>query len=271
MTEVENWDRLINVCYRAGYAGDFFCNLLYKNYNADHDFVGNNVNRYTYNFSNYMLTKSDHRLKDIDTLVKLHKVNKNHNFYFLPTDEQETLFKLYDIIYDKDFEIYIQNLIYYLKDVYLLTYSKEKINISHLHYYYPIEGFNLNDIFPGSTNILLTTENIIYAKRFAVFCIVKNTHHKLHHKLLINKKEFYLNFITNLSSNNPFRLSNTYIQGIDNGKLIFEPDSIIQIENQLSNILQRKIILDRQKLNHYREKSLEQLQFWEEKGILIYE
>ena len=85
------------------------------------------------------------------------------------------------------------------------------------------------------------------------------------------KKESYLNFITNLSSNNPFRLSNTYMHGIDIGKLIFEPDSTIQIENKLSNILQRKIILDKQKLNYYREKSLEQLQFWEEKGIMIYE
>ena len=61
------------------------------------------------------------------------------------------------------------------------------------------------------------------------------------------------------------------MHSIDIGKLIFEPDSAIQIENKLSNILQRKIILDRQKLNHYREKSLEQLKFWEEKGIMIYE
>jgi hypothetical protein len=61
------------------------------------------------------------------------------------------------------------------------------------------------------------------------------------------------------------------MHGIDIGKLIFEPDSTIQIENQLSNILQREIILYRQKLNHYREKSLQQLKYWEENGIMIYE
>jgi hypothetical protein len=265
MIEVENWDRLIHVCYRAGYAGDFFCNLLYKNYNADYNFVGNNINRYTYKFSNYMLTKYGNRLKDINTLVKIHAQNKNFHFYFLPTDEQEALFKLYDIIYNKDFKIYIQNLIYYFKDVYLSTYSKEKINISHLHHYYPIEGFNLNDIFPGSTNILLTTENIIYHKRFLLFSFIKNFNNKNINKI----KELYEKTLTN----NYFNINDIFnnIHSIDIGKLIFEPDSTIQIENQLSNILQREIILDRQKLNHYREKSLEQLQFWEEKGIMIYE
>jgi hypothetical protein len=268
MSEVENWNKLINVCYRAGYAGDFFCNLLYKNYNADHDFVGNNINRYTYAFPNYRFTKADLRLKNINAYAYLHEVTKNHDFVMLwSKDVRKDLLKIYDIIYDKDFEIYIQNLVYYFKDVYLSTYSKEKINISHLHHYYPIEGFNLNDIFPGSTNILVTTENIIYAKRFALFSVVKNfTSHNIN-----KKKEMYLNAITQLSNNSIFKLSNTYMHGIDIGKLIFEPDSTIQIENKLSNILQRKIILDRQKLNHYREKSLEQLQFWEEKGIMIYE
>jgi hypothetical protein len=268
MSEVENWNKLINVCYRAGYAGDFFCNLLYKNYNSDHDFVGNNINRYTYAFPNYRFTKADLRLKNIDAYAYLHKLTKNHDFVKRwSKDMREDLLKIYDIIYDKDFEIYIQNLVYYFKDVYLSTYSKEKINISHLHHYYPIEGFNLNDIFPGSTNILLTTENIIYHKRFLLFSFIKNFNN-FNNKNINTIKESYEN---TLSKNYIKYDTFNDMHGIDIGKLIFEPDSTIQIENKLSNILQRKIILDRQKLNHYREKSLEQLQFWEEKGIMIYE
>ena len=185
-------------------------------------------------------------------------------------DMREDLLKIYDIIYDEDFEIYIQNLVYYFKDVYLSTYSKEKINISHLHHYYPIEGFNLNDIFPGSTNILLTTENIIYHKRFLLFFCIKNfkNFNNFNNKNINTIKKLYEKL-----TNNDYNINDTFdnMHSIDIGKLIFEPDSAIQIENKLSNILQRKIILDRQKLEHYRQTSLKQLKFWEEKGIMIYE
>jgi molecular chaperone GrpE (heat shock protein) len=61
------------------------------------------------------------------------------------------------------------------------------------------------------------------------------------------------------------------MHSIDIGKLIFEPDSIGQIENQLSDILQKKIILNRQKLEHYRQTSLKQIQELKKYGIEITE
>jgi hypothetical protein len=68
---VVNWDRLVNVCYLGGYAGDFFSNLLYQNFNPLHDFVGSaDTNRY--NFNNLNFKKYSFALKSLNDLLLIH-------------------------------------------------------------------------------------------------------------------------------------------------------------------------------------------------------
>ena len=264
MSEVEKWDRLINVCYKGGYAGDFFCNLLYSNYNEEHNFVGDKDNRYEFNISNYSLHEPS--IKNINFLIEAktnynipffnNSIFKNH-YYF------NRLAKIYNICYDENYDIYIKNLISYIKDVFYLEYTKGKINISPLHLYRNTEKFDLNDIFPKSTNILLMTDSMLYTQYFIIFSWIKNLNRdSIEFKKIYMKRFTEKNFIVSSVSN---------MHSIDIGKLIFEPDSIGQIENQLSDILQKKIILNRQKLEHYRQTSLKQIQELKKYGIEITE
>ena len=262
---IVNWDKLVNVCYLGGYAGDFFSNLLYQNFDPLHDFVGSaDTNRY--HFNNVSFTKYAFGLKGLKDLLFMHsnlevyellKLKLKVSVTELATDNViyfNMILKIYDICYDPNLQTYISNLSEYMRDAYAigyLTLKHDSIYIATLHYTRPIHDFNLNDVFPGSKNIILVTDNFKYHHYFLLFSHLKNKQ---------MKKSYYRDSKEQLDSfMNRIPVPFYNMHGIDIGRLIFEPEQTTSIEKKLSDIFDRNIILNRTKLEYYRKKSIEQL------------
>jgi hypothetical protein len=183
--------------------------------------------------------------------LKLKISTTAHTKYY---NHYNMILKIYNICYDSNLQTYISNLSEYMRDVYAIGYLKIKndnICIATLHYSRPIHDFNLNDVFPGSKNIILVTDNLKYHYYFSLFSPLKSK--QINKNYFTNSKEKLDNFIDRV----PVPFYNMH--GIDIGRLIFEPEQTTSIEKQLSDIFDRNIILNRTKLEYYRKKSIEQL------------
>ena len=263
MIDLDNfvWDKLVFVCYRGGYAGDFFCNLLHQNYDKNYDFSPLDVklNKYYYN------SVSNLWLKNINDVFNVHENEIEMNLLLEKIDKvaptnvayYNRILNAYERCYHPKHSTYVENVSKYIRELYYEKYDKG-FYVNNTHYNRPIYSFkkqlydfDFKKTFPGSTSILLTSNNRMYNLFFNLFSLIKNKH--------IGKFFFNNNKNNFLKAVNFVPTSFNGMLEIDIGKLIFEPDSISKIEQQLTEIIKKPITLNRDKLKYYREKSIETL------------
>ena len=129
------WDKLINVCYPGGFGGDFFCNLLYMNYDPNHTFLPDENNRFKWDDNNVNETVSKIALKKINTFFNAYNSNDVEKFwdsqfewytqYIVPHAKLLKRCKdIFNILYDEDPNIFKENYIQFIRNSLYERYNK---------------------------------------------------------------------------------------------------------------------------------------------------
>jgi hypothetical protein len=258
------WDKLINICYHAGYGGDFMCNMLYMNYNPDHKFYGDKKN----NKFEWTSINNINLFEDEKFLIK--KINPIFNAY--TSDDLEKFWyneykwgkgvmvnkskKIFTILYDSDPIIFKQNYIHFLRNALYEEYRIERY-IHNMHYNIPLKlNFSIHEALPGSTNFFFTIEKIEYAFLFFLLSCIKNDMYVMDDEY--KKHNLKVMFENRYQIEKWGTIFDDMIP-IDVGKLFFEISYEEKAENIFSNALNKKITLDRTILNEYKKNNIEQL------------
>jgi hypothetical protein len=256
------WDKLINICYRAGFGGDFMCNMLYMNYNPNHKFYGNEQNKFKW------INKDNNTSVDVHEKILIKRINSLFNAYTCDNLEKfwdleskwcdnvllNKTKKLFSILYDSDPIIFKKNYIQFLRSVLYEEYKRKKY-ITNMHYCtsWGQFDFSIHKALPGSTNFFFTIEKNEYAFLFFLLFAIKND---------MKDEESKNYYIKNMFASR-HRLKKITIFDdmipIDVGKLFFETNYEENAENIFSNALNKKITLDRILLNRYKKNNIEQL------------
>jgi hypothetical protein len=271
MIDLDNflWNKLSIICYKGGYGGDFLCNLLYQNYNEKH-LVSPKTKENQFDFTLLDAGYTHPCLKNIKDLFSLHKDSKNKFNSIKLTEfdrieikknnskklikeifDYEDLLKIYNILYDEDPNIYAENVSHYLRDIFYKGY-KEKKYIARMHWHHPTyDNFQLSKVFPGANVFLLVTDNMIYHNFFTLLTFVKNN--QMYYYKLLNDSTFIDMFT---DEKKVVKNSFDNMIPLDVGKLFFEDEYEKNIEEILSDTLQKKIILNRQLLQKYKKNNM---------------
>lgn len=151
MIKYNDWSDLVTVRYRGGMGGDFFSYLLDNCFSNNASF--NHDKNYKYDFYDadafYLRFKSLH-----DYFTSLKKEPNPNSQYSMDT------FSLHSRIYvENDVNQIIDNLRNVIIDDFSYRFDRKRVASMH---FYSEDGTALQDLFPGSQNIFLGSENQSY-------------------------------------------------------------------------------------------------------------
>jgi hypothetical protein len=252
-----DWSKLITVNYKGGLSGDFFCNLLQDNF--EKYIFDKNYDSFN---NKYFFAKRDFfnlKFKSLEELGELLKNNHYLNSQIVRNDANKVFNdyeKLITIYRDEPSE-----LLDGLREIFLTYASSFKgyeYRVSNFHNCNSFI-FSLQEIFPGSKNIVLSTNQSYYplARILA------------YHKNIINKFDKTINIKdhSNFIDNQFFKMPDFLIHNefkIDIYELIFLEKNYDEI---LSNYLNHQIKLDKKRINKYKN---DHIDFFKKYNIDVY-
>jgi hypothetical protein len=251
-----SWDKLILICYRGGYGGDFLSNLLQMNYDHNHIFFPIEKNKFE--SQNALNASEKNFLKAINELYRNYFLLKNNFLLDFKYSRKDYLKELEKSELYNDLENFKKNHIQYIRNIQMKNYEKNFF-ISTMHYINPLQNFSIHEAFPKSSVFFLYTTDPSKHFLFDFFMRIKNSHLflydvnendtlKLRKKLLEQTSVYFIP--------KPF----DDMIGIDVGKLYFEDGYEDKAEKILSDKLNRKIILDKNLLKEYKKNNMKVLE-----------
>lgn len=253
---------LIIVGYKGGWGGDMFASLLYKNFypNYQYEFRPLKGQRINNNHIKYDKCGGLEPIKCIrelmlicDGLLKNERQVGQHRVFF--EKSKNILEQLLNMVYDDSADEIINNII----EICRYMYKTNPPKIWSCHYAQPPVGlfssFTMDQVFPGSKKIRLVSEHKHNVFFFALFMYKLNTNY-YYEEGFIDKAYNNIHFIPEhriiegLSWDEFDDKLEDFID-VDVGKLFIENGSNIDVvEQQLSDLIGTKIVLDRNYLEH---------------------
>ena len=279
MVKVDDWSDLIVINFPGGQGGDFFSNLINLNFNKNTSFEKDNFHRYVYNESPFgsdlrvFTTPSNLLLFYLDNYkhVKYFDIKLLNNYYYQEKFKDEDfidksrkffnkpnwllrkdpLIKFFNVYYDQPENIN-NSLNQFFYDLHSHNFKNNIFRLVNCHILNINNVYNLQTIFPKSHNINFYTKNVDW------FFITKNIllPWKIYPSTL--QELFVLpNLIDVVKSNNNYDYNvsdNAIGLHVDPFELIIEGKNYDSI---LSEFLNKTIVLDKQRLQLYREQIIE--------------
>jgi hypothetical protein len=254
------WDKLIIVCYSAGFGGDFFCNLLQINYDPNHTFSPDKNNKFSWIYKNSPRHGPKILIKKIHTIFKYYKAIKNNYEDKFLIEEFDWSHKLtlrimkeiMNIIYDEDFNTFKQNYIEFVRNITYLEYLQKECVIINTHSLEVLNFINIRNIFPESLIVNLFVKKNEYALLNLLLGRIKNFNEEKKDRV---KRVLKLDIEKYLTKDNSYDT----IIGIDVGKLFFEDGYEDEAENILSTKLNREMKLNRKMIEKYKKGNIDLL------------
>lgn len=237
MTQLKH---LTLVCYKSGYGGDFLCGLIDKALGNSSLKQRDGNNRYL--FKNYVFDNCNQQIKSLHHIFSYYHNQDSVNVIdglAGKVDWADDLKRIYNVCYDDEEEIFIENITQHIKDGMNLPFE---FNVGNLHYMGQFKPFDISKIHDPMTIIYLRTDDELYFHYFHAFSQIK-TNFSVLKNLKIRKKEFF----------DWKPLDNSL--HIDPGKLFFEDTLDESISSILSNVIGKKIEIDTDTLKAYRDQN----------------
>lgn len=244
---------LIIVNYRGGYGGDFFANILHNAIDPKFNVVVDNSG-----FNKYKVTNKHgwfSCLKHIGLLVQRHRDQQNGRptqmFFAHRGEAWIWADKIYRMSYDPDIKVFSENLKEVLREQ--LTYPQDEVIVTNYHNMFPnnFELFEMGHVFPQSKGIFL------YADSYKYHCLFDLLgSYKTKYLFLLRSALDYGLYSGALIGGQPKRLPNDKSLPVDVGRLFFDLDTYDQVNEDLSNHLGCKIVLNKDAIVRYRENNL---------------
>ena len=253
-------NKLLLLCYKGGYCGDFITNLALNGFGLSSDYSVEDplINKYRFDNSGWGLPT-----KGLTELFEMHMDPvyedlfrniaatslKNHDYY-------KNIVSIFNICHDQDFGVFKQNVMHFMRQSITL---KSPLTVGNVHFYRDVENFVLKDIHEGVNPILIGTEDLKYHYLFNCLLYLKTKYdYDLFNPKTVNEKQMLLdNIVKDKSIVTP--LPN--MEFIDAGKLLFED---CEYENVLVSMLERlggvQFNLDVEKFENYKQITKESLE-----------
>lgn len=237
MTQADE-KHLTLVCYRSGYGGDFLCALLDEALGNLKFDVRDANNRYW--GKNYVFSSVNEQIKSLHHIFSYY-YNKDSvqviDRLCGKADWADDIKMIYNICYDDNEELFIDNIVQYIASDLRLPYTH---NVANIHYMGEFPAFDISKIFHPMSIISLKTESELYFQYFHSFSQIKTNFDVLKRAMTMKKEVFDCEPIPNSKI-------------IDVGKLFFEDSLDDTISNTLSEIIGREIKINIGELKRYRE------------------
>lgn len=237
------------ICYESGYGGDFLSGLIDKSLNLTEgpDFTDESTNRWKHESEDFY----GFPIKNINYLISLRRYGNRilHGALDAAAGNKgsvkhlKTLNTVYDMIKDPDYEVFIENLKFFISNV---DTSKKHV-VTNSHYTFRVDKFSIWDIAKNVAPFMLTTESD------GRFCMLfellglykKNWQFHVSKAERITKEEVILR---NTSGLRPRNVDDVPCVFVD--KLFFH-EEYDQAENTLSENIGTPVNLDRKLLRYY--------------------
>jgi len=242
----------ILVNYSGGYSGNFLCSLLSEALNTnDQMYKNESTNSYEFSSSGVhtMFIKPFGKIFQIhNKTLKREDLNKIKELYL--DSFYIHVNKLYDILYDEDEEIFIDNVKQYYDK--LMDGLTGDYYITSIHYAFQYKNVSIHDVFKNTTVLHLYTDSKRYGRYFALLLYYKTHNAKADQILLATSKKNGGIYEDMIDPALP-KVNDSRSIAVDIGKITFERDyeHLLEVEDKLSKELGVQVTLNRQKLNDY--------------------
>ena len=257
MITIDNWDKLITINYKAGMNGDFFSNLICDNFvDVSSEYKKTNKNAYVFEnrdvFNSFLKV-----LSDIQLIVD----SEEYVFYSAKNDMYQNLYRIYK---DEPIEELHKGISELLFSLYSYRFSDGNYKVANFHNSSQNNILKINNIFPGSKNIILTCDRNYYsfARMLFYYKFVLDNLSKNSAELIVTE-ETKEDFIKSIFFTMPN--FNTHEYPIDIYQLLFCDKNY---NDELSEFLNTKITLNKDKINSYKKDHINLFKDW---GIDLYQ
>lgn len=183
MEKVNDWSNLTTVNFVGGLCGDFICSLVYNDYYKIPIKINNSSKvRFDSNVTSQLpmfdssCFRVIHLLSDLfyhkDSIVGLQKVIENYKSINFIDKHYIMLKKIFDFAYDPDVHQYVSNIQEVCRSI-VPGNLKHPAIITHQSFDHNLPGLDMQSIFPGSHNIVLTTSSKDYFSYFRILAYHK--------------------------------------------------------------------------------------------------
>jgi len=236
VTQADN-KHLTVVCYRSGYGGDFLCALLDEAF-GNNKFIQRDLNN-RYLFDNYVFASFNDQLKSLNVIFSYY-YGEDVNFVDSLVGKVkwiDGIKRIYNMCYDEDENIFIDNIMEYIKQSLYLPHQN---NVGNLHINMgEFSFFDVRKIHNPISVIFLRTKSELYYQYFHAFSHIKTNFNVLKNTKVLKKERFNWEPLP-------------YAVEVDVGQLFFEDTLDDTISETLSNIVGKQIIIDLNELKKYR-------------------
>lgn len=246
----------IFVNYTGGYCGNFISSLLSDALKTK-DVMGYDPSTNAYEF----LSSGVHSkfIKPFGKLFQIHnKTLRREDLQKIAELNLDAFYiyvmKLYGILYDKDEDVFLQNVKDHYED--LLSTVDDDYFICSIHYAFQYKNLSIHDVFKDSTVLYLYTENKRYGRYFTLLLYHKTKNAPADQILQSTTLNFGGIYGDVIDPSLPVVKDPRSIP-VDIGRITFEKDFeyLSEIEKKISESIGTEVKLDRQRLSDYADKN----------------
>ena len=256
---MNDWSNLITINFVGGFCGDFICSLIYNSHYGQDIKIDPKVTKVLFNpnlnnKNNVLFDTTCFRLHTLLTDLFLIEDLDKHldqtiiNFKNIGIQERHCMMikTLYNMAKDKDQKTYVDNVKLLYRDI-VQSNLKQLTVIPFQSYGTLLDGLEIQDIFPNSKNIVVTTSHQKYFNYFRILAFHKYYNRNWPH--LTIKQAFDFVYLQEGCLTSRIQ-SPCYMQPKDNNLTIFIDKFLFENDiEHAENIFNLKF--DRQHINDY--------------------